>query len=268
MSLSEKIMYSTVLLECEYKDGKQGSGTGFVMNLCFDKDTNKIVPVVITNKHVVNNAKTCKFSFCKANNNEEPIDSQCFDITLKDVEWLSHPSQYVDLCCLPLAQILNMIHNKDEKIFYIPFGTDLIPPDDIINDLFALEDVVMAGYPIGISDNYNHKPILRRGCTATHIKLDYQNRKEFLIDIACYPGSSGSPIFILNEGAYRTKKGLTAGSRIYFIGILYAAPVLSGGKLSIEAIPNNTLDKLPINLGAVIKSNQILALESMLLKIK
>lgn len=36
----------------------------------------------------------------------------------------------------------------------------------------------------------------RRGITATNINFDYNGKKEFVIDAACFPGSSGFPVFI------------------------------------------------------------------------
>ena len=56
MSLSEMVTYSTVKILCRYADGTSGSGTGFIMNLCSDKEKGICVPVVITNNHVVENS--------------------------------------------------------------------------------------------------------------------------------------------------------------------------------------------------------------------
>ena len=40
MSISEMITYSTVMINCQYSDGSSGSGTGFIINLCQNKDEN------------------------------------------------------------------------------------------------------------------------------------------------------------------------------------------------------------------------------------
>lgn len=47
-----------------------------------------------------------------------------------------------------------------------------------------------------------------------------------LVDTACFPGSSGSPIYILNENGYFDKNGTRyiGGSRIVLIGILFSEP--------------------------------------------
>ena len=38
MNIAEVITYSTVLIRCDYLDGTSGSGTGFIINLCQNKE--------------------------------------------------------------------------------------------------------------------------------------------------------------------------------------------------------------------------------------
>lgn len=57
------------------------------------------------------------------------------------------------------------------------------------------DGVVMVGYPEGLWDSDHNYPIVRSGTIATSPKLFYKGEQRFLIDIALYPGSSGSPIF-------------------------------------------------------------------------
>lgn len=58
----------------------------------------------------------------------------------------------------------------------------------------------MLGYPIGLADARNNYPIFRKGYTAAHPAVDFNEDGIGLVDMACFPGSSGSPIYILNEG--------------------------------------------------------------------
>ncbi len=171
------------------------------------------------------------------------------------------------MCCLPLGPALNELAKTDIKIFYIPLETDLIPTESKINELSAIEDIVMIGYPIGISDQYNHKPVIRRGITATHPKKDYQGQKHILLDMACFPGSSGSPVFIMNQGSYATPSGITVGNRIYLLGILFGGPQYTAqGILSFANVPNipKPIVNIPTNLGVAIKSSEILEFEKIL----
>src|SRR5207247_2646715 len=69
-------------------------------------------------------------------------------------------------------------------------------------ELTAIENVITVGYPDGRWDQVNNRPIVRRGITATPLSIDYEGRREFLIDAACFPGTSGSPVFLLEEGLF------------------------------------------------------------------
>lgn len=65
----------------------------------------------------------------------------------------------------------------------------------------------MIGYPNGLWDSVNNMPIVRRGTMATNISLNHNDKREFVIDAACFPGSSGSPVVLFNKGGYADKKG-------------------------------------------------------------
>lgn len=97
---------------------------------------------------------------------------------------------------------------------------------DKIDELSALEELVMVGYPIGMWDKRNNLPIFRKGYTWAHPAIDFNEKGIELVDMACFLGASGSLIFILNEGGYKDKKGnLNWGmGRIIFLGILFAGP--------------------------------------------
>lgn len=82
--------------------------------------------------------------------------------------------------------------------------------------------------------------------------------------MACYPGSSGSPVFIVNQGAYVTPRGITVGSRVYFLGILYGGPQFNAvGNVQFGNLPNipRAITSIPMNLGIMIKSERILEFE-------
>lgn len=142
----------------------------------------------------------------------------------------------------------------------------MIPKHADLKSLDAIENVVMIGYPNGLWDSVNNMPIVRRGITATPVYLNYEGKREFVIDAACFPGSSGSPVLICDIGGYTDKKGtLNLGHpRIMFLGILYAGPQLTvAGEIKIVTIPHVqqravSISSIPNNLGFIIKSECVL----------
>jgi hypothetical protein len=61
--------------------------------------------------------------------------------------------------------------------------------------LLAITDQSVARWEKDECDSANNLPIVRKSITATHPSIDYRERREFLIDAACFFGSSGSPVF-------------------------------------------------------------------------
>ncbi len=51
-----------------------------MMHLCQDISSKSYMPVVVTNKHVVNNSSKCIFDFCKADKLGNPLDRENFII--------------------------------------------------------------------------------------------------------------------------------------------------------------------------------------------
>lgn len=167
---------------------------------------------------------------------------------------------------MPLAPIFNTLGNKGDHIFLRCVPSTMIPTSQQALGLDAVEEVAIAGDPNGIYDRKNLTPIWRRGITATPYQLDYDGEPVFLIDASVFPGSSGSPVFILNTGGYSAKAGgLVIGSRIHLLGVLAAVLFREDeGKLEFQAIPAGLIPMIRtremIDLGLVYKGTAILDL--------
>ena len=264
MSLSEQLTYSTVKIECVYDDGSQGSGTGFIVT--FENEKKNIqYPILITNNHVVDHSIRTHFEFCIANEQGEPIDTQPLSLNCNGNEWRHHPNPDIDLCCLPLAYFLKKINETGNRVFYKTISEDMIVDQTTLENFRAIEDVTMVGYPRGIMDTYNHKPVIRKGTTATHPRNNYLGKPDILLDIAAYPGSSGSPVFILEEGFFVDRTDAHIGSRIKLLGVLYAGPQFDArGEIRFSNLPVNAIPVvyIPMNLGMCIKATEILAFKT------
>lgn len=265
MSLSEKITLSTVRIETTLSDGSRMSGTGFFFNFMQEAE-GRHIPAIVTNKHVINGAVKGLVYLNRADANGECILGSFEPIVLQDGEkgWLPHPSPDVDLAVLPIGPFLNQQAALGKRYFYIALDVSLVPSKQDEEGFTAIEDIVMIGYPNGIWDDKNNRPISRRGITATHPSIDYAAKSEFLIDAACFPGSSGSPVFLFNQGSYPTKAGgIILGNRLKLLGVLFAGPQhVAVGEVKIVPIANPTrtvaVSSIPNNLGIVIKAKRLL----------
>ena len=267
-TISEKLMYSTIRLECLDKKGSIKTGTGFFFN--FKRPPyNGVLPVIITNKHVIRDVVKCELKLTKSINGQ-PVDNDYVSYEVNDFKnrFIEHPNEDIDICAMPIGCILNELKMKNKEVFYIGLDDSILAKKEDLENLQAIEDTIMIGYPNGIWDETNNKPIFRKGITATHPRFNYEGRREFLIDLSCFPGSSGSPVFIYNENGYLDKKNnaYNMAPRILFAGIL------RGGhehiiQSMVDDEGNEIEVSMPNNLGVVIKADVILDLEKKVMNI-
>lgn len=266
ISISERMMFNTVRLVAS----DRSSGTGYFYNFVID---NKIVPVIITNKHVVNYNSNETMTFYLHLRNGENESNESYQVTLT-LNWIFHSKK--DLCFCFVNPVFEFVKKQTGKdVFYIAIDETILSSQKMLEELSALEELVMVGYPIGLWDKNNNFPIFRKGYTASHPAIDFNESGIGLVDMACFPGSSGSPIYILNEGGYKDKVGnLNWGqSRIIFIGTLFSGPIYDAtGKLVVTDIPtsNQVVEShtgIMVNLGYYIKSSEILEFKNIIKEI-
>lgn len=255
-SPSNVVYKSTCRIVC---DGGKTVGTGFFFAMLTPKKPEVCVPFFVTNKHVVKDAVN---AIIRINVKESPHEGlKFYDLQINNVGnfFINHPDESVDLCVCPMGPTLNELKEKGIHLDTFMFDDMALPKE---NTLLPVEDVFMTGYPTGLWDSVNNAPITRKGITATNFNVDWNGKSEFLIDIACFGGSSGSPVYVMNEGVF-THDGVTRfGSRLLLLGILYSGPVIyEDGLVDIVNIPTAlglvSKTKQMINLGVVIKAERL-----------
>lgn len=265
LSNSEKITHSTVRIEIiNESEQTLSTGSGFFFSFKIQEKYN--VPVLVTNKHVIQGAKTARLVFTVSGEGENPKYGELFSYTIGEIaqRFILHPSHDVDLCIMPMQPILeDALVRYKKRLFVVNLDESLIPTKEILNKLSVMEDVIMVGYPNGLWDQTNNLPIIRRGITAVHPKFDYNGKTDIAVDMACFPGSSGSPIFIHNQGSYPTGDGIAIGNRIILLGVLYAGPQMTAiGDIQTKTIPTADIQfartNLMINIGYAVKSRRLM----------
>lgn len=263
MSVSQLISKSTVRIECDVVGGGVSVGTGFWFGFSTTEDSG--LPLLVTNKHVIANSTTIRIRLNVSSTANQQL--KFYDVTINNPnDFIQHPDTNIDLCALPIGPFLNELGSQGIEVDKF-FFTDR----NFLNQHYVtpVEEVFMTGYPNGLWDTVNNRPITRKGITASSLLEDWQGRPEFMIDMACFGGSSGSPVYIMNEGGFSTSDGWAIGNRFIFLGVLYAGPTLDvNGSINIVDVPTVATPvvstTLMMNLGMVIKAEQLNGLRQLL----
>ena len=260
---SEQIMYNVLhitMLDDSHKP--KGFATGFLFGFCSSEKGSAIS--LVTNRHVLSNCSNIRISFTSGKEDGSPDVGNIINVETETKYAIYHPDDSIDLAVLPIANVIDSIYASGKKAFYAMFTVESIPTADEWNQYSAIEDVVMAGFPKGLRDEVNNQPIIRSGVTATHPALNFQGRPEFLVDMPCFEGCSGSPVLICNEGWVVNKRihSISTGSIVKLLGIQYAIPskYIIG---QLATVPTAGTKDIPIvqlylNLGFIIKSSELL----------
>ena len=243
-NISTQLLFTTFPIWVERENGKNSFGTGFIFN--YKAKDDMYIPFLITNFHVVENAKRIITEFVKSIDNK-PNTKEKIKVELDSNNFLNFSNKELDISAIPIAPIINQVLQSGTSIFYRVIDNNIILNTEQQSQFSAIEDVTFIGYPNGLYDTENMLPIVRRGITATPIWNDFNNKKKFLIDAGVYPGSSGSPVFIFNEGSFSSGDGISLGTRLIFVG-----------KLSESVVRlDNNIPSYFLGLGGVLKSNAI-----------
>ena len=256
-SLAKQLLFNTVRVDTVLEDGSEGSGTAFVVS---HQHARGNFLFVVTNRHLVDGVREGGLVFTQKHNGQ-PLLGQRFQLNIEEFPhaWFLHPDPSVDLAIVPLRPLETAARERGIELYYHAIDTRLVPDAHRLAALDALEDVLFVGYPSGVWDKVNLMPIMRRGTTATPIALDFEGRAEFLIDAAVYPGSSGSPVFVVSS---ETMRGHVGARKFHFAGVVAAVFFREeANRITSMPVPANqgttTIGSEMIDLGLVIKSQAV-----------
>lgn len=270
-SIAENLFFSTVRIDTVSNGGAHGSGTGFLYAHRLEEDKHALF--VVTNKHVVQGMRSGCLTFHQKKD-EKPFIGHGFRLDIHDwpTSWFGHPSPEVDIAIIPFIPLEAHIRQQSGiELFYRCVDSSMLPNSSQLAQLDAIESVTFIGYPNGIWDSTNLMPVARRGTTASPIAVDFEGTPKFVIDASVFGGSSGSPVFILNQGMYTDKRGNTiVSSRVLFVGVV-AAVFFRTELNQIVAVPIPTQtqpmaqQREMIDLGIVFKAKTVVeAIEAFL----
>ncbi|NLC13253.1 MAG: trypsin-like peptidase domain-containing protein [Chloroflexi bacterium] len=219
--LSTQLLFTTAPVWVQ-QTSEQSFGTSFIFSLPVPDTENQQTPFLVTNAHVVKNARKAIVELVERQG-DLPKRGGRLRVEIDGNAITSFMDEPNDLAVVPIGGLINKLEKQGRPVFFRSITPNLIPNERALSDLSAIEEVTFIGYPSGLYDDHNINPIIRRGITATPPWNDFRGKPAFLIDAGVFPGSSGSPVFIMNQGAYAEKGGLTIGTRLLFLGVLTEA---------------------------------------------
>lgn len=251
------LLFATVRLETEEPDGQVGSGTAFF----FEEFNEPGRPAyLVTNRHVLQGARRVRTRFHTGSvpdrTSFRPAGEYAFEMDNPDTLWTPHPDPGIDLCAISVAELREVAGGRLDSILYTPLRDIQVPAAGEDSNYPAAAVVTMVGYPIGLWDEVNNLPVLRRGITASHPAVDFDGRPALVVDIGCFPGSSGSPVLMTDDFFPGSPK---------LLGVLHAGPTYAAeGAIVIRNIPTRrvpvALTSLMTHLGYIIKAREVVAL--------
>jgi hypothetical protein len=256
MHQSTQLLYSTVRVHVQFADGSNGVGTAFF----FDHgEPNNWRTYLVTNKHVVDGAVSGRIVFHTATAPQlhalTPPSRAAVDFADFEREWFPHPDSAIDLCVMSVEHLKDLAGSALDALFYRQMGAHGVKTDEELGSFPAITNVAMIGYPIGLWDEQNNLPLIRMGTTASHPAIDFDGHPQVVIDMACFPGSSGSPV------VFYAPRDLGTASH-YFLGVLHAGPVQEvSGDIVVRPAPvavrATVRSEVMIHLGYVIKGREV-----------
>jgi len=274
----DKLIYATVRIESLDGDNCIGTGTGFFFN--FLLGNSQRMELILTNKHVIHqNAKALRFCLHEAQDIEGNLTPTGTFLRMKCDDflkyWFPHPDPNIDLGALLFTPIKKHINDQLGKyILTAPLTQEHIKNDKELKDTTNIaEQVLMLGYPLGLWDEHNGLPIARQGIAATPPAIDYLKESKGLVDIACFGGSSGSPIIICKHENFHTNKMSYFRNKFILLGLLSSGYLdTQQVEVEIKEIPTAISTSVVTNtqtiyLGIYVKAKEILVLCEEILKL-
>lgn len=245
-------MFSVVRLVAVNAEGEEAIGTGFFFRIHTAKNSD----VLVTNKHVIEGAERILIPMhITSIDPDGRVELGRYEVVSTNyVDWLHHPEPDVDLCCLKIAPIADDF--KDKGYYYQAISSTSIMSADELERVPTSIGISMVGFPNGLWDSRHGLPIIRHGVTASHAAVPFEGRSDVVVDVACFPGSSGSPIM------FDDRHYFASASR--FLGVLHSGPTFtSTGDVVVTSIPTKkqvAVVNTMMHLGYAVSAHRVLEL--------
>lgn len=250
MALEHELAYLTARIEVETQNNNS-IGTGFFFGVqIMQNDVKGHKLMLISNKHVFLGSEGTSESQrkliihlnrSKEDNMPDLGNKLLFKVDNFEHRYYPHPDPNIDLACFDITDVLGT------NVFYKYLDESYLRP--INYQKIALgSDVIFVGYPENIHDTVNNLPLVRKGSIASMPDVDFNGKGQIVIDAQVFPGSSGSPVFVMWDNTYS------------LLGVVFQTMIRNSQLQILPAnIPLVGVEQI-LGLGIVVKQKHVLEL--------
>jgi|RhiMetdeSRZDD1v2_1073273.scaffolds.fasta_scaffold81909_2 S1-C subfamily serine protease len=181
----------------------------------------------VTNRHVViDETKGIKSDLLRVRLHTDPNDltkNKDVDIPLYTngmAKWHVHPNYSTKKIDIAIVEI---DPNNLQPYYFKALSATVFLPKEF--PLALGEDVMVIGFPRGLSDTTHNLPINRSAMISSAHTIDFQGNPQFLVDANLHPGMSGSPVMTRAKSIWATSDGALKAYKEpvpYFLGVFSA----------------------------------------------
>lgn len=219
---------------------------------------------LVTNRHVVIDEKAnVRPDSLRLRLHVSPDDTTKnvdFDVPLyknENAMWHVHPTYPKPPIDVAVVTVDQAALKKDHFFKVLSSATFL--PEKLV--IVPGEDVMVIGFPRGVSDVQNNLPLIRNTMIASAYGVPFQGQPMFLIDANLHPGTSGSPVVTKPKNAWQDTDGnlgFYTGTPMYLLGVHSATlsvkvqgadEALGLGAVWYAAVIQEIIDSIPKKAG-------------------
>jgi V8-like Glu-specific endopeptidase len=244
VDLSVELMHATVQLEQPLGNGTRTVGTGFLIS-----DTapdGRPRTVLVTANHVFRQmpGQVARIGYRVANADGSwsysPQPLQIRDTGGHEL-WTHHPAR----------DVAAIVISAPPEFAKAAIPKDYLASDDTFThyNVEAGDELMALGFPRGLAANQAGFPILRSGRIASYPVAPAKIFPTFLLDFSVFPGNSGGPVFMHDDGRRSPDDAAQPPQHVEFIaGLLTQQVELNNERLEIGIVTHAQYIRETINL--------------------
>jgi len=250
---SANLMGLTTPITVSFSDGRVVNGSGFFYFEYGPDDSKAQGPhwraiariYVVTAKHLIQPTRLrdlTTFTFAIRVGKQDHVDWHRLELSGAELGKRLHVCQKdtVDVAVVEVTDLENQEIKKllEERIQVMNISgatLDQLPNKSPL-EVQPGDDVIVIGYPMGLYDQFNKLPVLKKGMLSTPVGLHFDGLDAFLLDFKYYEGSSGSLIISkpTHVGLGKNNEQLWSTNRQYvFLGVYEGETYLNGDQAQL-----------------------------------